>query len=137
VVHKAMAKDPSDRYQTAGALAEDLGRFLDDRPITARRLRLSEQAWRWARRNPMMALLLTALLALILLATGGGVWLVQQQAERRAEVGRQEQELRKEIGTALVQAVSFRNDFHFDKGRELLEQASQRLVLAGPDDLRQ
>jgi serine/threonine-protein kinase len=136
VVHKAMAKDPSDRYQTAGALAEDLGRFLDDRPIAARRLSVLEQAWRWCWRNPMLAGMLAALLALAFLATGGGVWLVQQHAERRAEAARQEQELRKEVGTALDQAVSFRNGFHFHKARELLEQASDRLAAAGPEDLR-
>jgi serine/threonine-protein kinase len=55
IAHKAMSKDPSDRYQTAGALAEDLSRFLDDRSIVARRPRLLEQAWRWCRRNPGMA----------------------------------------------------------------------------------
>src|SRR5262249_49333612 len=55
VVHKAMARDPADRYQTAAALAEDLRRFRDDRPITARRRRLPEQAWRWFRRNPAAA----------------------------------------------------------------------------------
>jgi serine/threonine-protein kinase len=136
VVHKAMAKDPSDRYQTAGALAEDLHRFLEDRPIAARRLGVLEQAWRWGRRNPALAALLAALLALALLATGGAVWLVQQQAERRAETARQEQELRQEVGTALAQAVGLRQGFHFGQGRELLEHARQRLEPAGPDDLR-
>jgi serine/threonine protein kinase/Tfp pilus assembly protein PilF len=136
VVHKAMAKDPSDRYQTASALAEDLHRFLEDRPIAARRLSVLEQAWRWCRRNRTGAGLLAALLALLLLAAGGGVWLVQQQAERRAEAARQEQELRKEVGTALAQAARLRQGFHFGQGRELLEQAQQRLAPAGPDDLR-
>jgi serine/threonine protein kinase/tetratricopeptide (TPR) repeat protein len=136
VVHKAMAKDPSDRYQTAGALAEDLHRFLEDRPIAARRLGVLEQAWRWARRNPTGAALLGALLALAFLATGGGVWLVQQKAERQAEAALQAQELRKEVGTALVQAVTLRQGFHFGQARELLEQARQRLEPAGPEDLR-
>jgi serine/threonine protein kinase/Tfp pilus assembly protein PilF len=136
VVQKAMAKDPSDRYQTAGALAADLHRFLEDRPIAARRLGVLEQAWRWGRRNPTLAALLAALLALALLASGGGVWLVQRQAERQAEAARQAQALRKEVGTALGQAVRLRQGFHFGQGRELLEQARQRLAPAGPDDLR-
>jgi tetratricopeptide (TPR) repeat protein/tRNA A-37 threonylcarbamoyl transferase component Bud32 len=136
IVHKAMAKDPGERYPTAGALAEDLRRFLDDRSIVARRASLPEQAWRWCRRNRAVAGLLAALFALCLLATGGGVWLVRQQAERRAEAVRQAEELRKEVGTALDQAVSFRKGFHFHQARELLEQARQRLEPAGPDYLR-
>jgi serine/threonine-protein kinase len=117
-------------------MAEDLRRFLDDRSIAARRPGLAEQAWRWCRRNPTSAGLLAALLAMALLATGGGVWLVRQQAERRAEAARQEHELRKEVRTALAQAVSFRDGFQFAKARELLEQIGQRLEPAGPDDLR-
>jgi serine/threonine-protein kinase len=137
IVHKAMAKDPADRYQTAGALAEDLRCFLDDRSIVARRASLPEQAWRWCRRNPTMAALLAALLALLLVATGGGVWLIRQQAERQAEAVRQEEALRKDVDMALAQAASFRDGFHFREGRELLEQARRHVEPSGPDDLRQ
>jgi serine/threonine-protein kinase len=136
IVHKAMAREPGDRYQTPAALAEDLRRFLDDRPILARRLSLPEQAWRWCRRNPMTAGLLAALLALLLLASGGGVWLVQQQAERRAEARRQDEALFKEVGAAQAQAATFRNVFHFREGRERLLQARQLFGPTAPNDLR-
>src|SRR5262249_19917213 len=58
VVHKAIARARSDRYQTAGELADDLSRFADDRPIRARRLSPLGAAWRWARRNRAVAGLL-------------------------------------------------------------------------------
>ena len=55
VVHKAIERDPAHRYATAAALADDLQRFLDDRPIAARRVRVGERLVRWGRRNPVVA----------------------------------------------------------------------------------
>jgi len=52
---KAMAKEPGWRYPTAAALADDLHRYLDRRPILARHTSRPEQAWRWCRRNPVLA----------------------------------------------------------------------------------
>jgi serine/threonine protein kinase/WD40 repeat protein len=60
IVLKAIAKEPARRYASADALAEDLRRFLADRPIRARRASLGEQLLRWGRRNPAVALLLIA-----------------------------------------------------------------------------
>ena len=44
IVHKAMSREPADRYPSAGELAADLRRFLDDRPILARRPSLMDRA---------------------------------------------------------------------------------------------
>ena len=51
IVLKAIAKSPAERYTTAQALADDLERWLDDRPIVARRPTLLEHAARWQRRH--------------------------------------------------------------------------------------
>ncbi len=69
VILKSVAREPADRYQTAGELAEDLQRFLEDRPIAARRASPLERAYRWSRRNPTVAALSgTALVLLIAVA---------------------------------------------------------------------
>ena len=43
IVHKAIDKDSGQRYASAGALAEDLQRYIDDEPIKARRMSQSER----------------------------------------------------------------------------------------------
>jgi WD40 repeat protein/serine/threonine protein kinase/tetratricopeptide (TPR) repeat protein len=70
VVLKATAKDPARRYASAEDLAEDLRRFLADRPIRARRASSLEKVARWCRRNPAVSGL-TAVLAASLLAGAG------------------------------------------------------------------
>src|SRR5262249_4441711 len=52
---KAMGKEPGRRYQAAGALADDLRRFLKGEPVRARPVGAVGRLWRWARRNPTLA----------------------------------------------------------------------------------
>jgi serine/threonine protein kinase len=66
IVLKALAKHPADRYPSAKALADDLGRFQAGETIQARATTSAERLWRWCRRNPRAALL-TAALVLVLL----------------------------------------------------------------------
>jgi serine/threonine protein kinase len=51
VVLKAMAKNPAERYATAQALADDLRRFLDLKPIRAKRPTVVQRGVKWARRH--------------------------------------------------------------------------------------
>lgn len=55
IVHRLIATEPGHRYQTAAAAVQDLQRFLDGRPILARRTTVWERFWRWTRRNPALA----------------------------------------------------------------------------------
>ncbi|MAG58062.1 MAG: hypothetical protein CMJ83_17385, partial [Planctomycetes bacterium] len=55
VVLTAMAREPDRRYATAGRLADDLERFLDRRPIEARRRGVFGRMGLWCRRNPALA----------------------------------------------------------------------------------
>ena len=67
IVLKAIAAEPDARYQTSGELSDDLQRFLEDRPIRARRASVAERLRRWARRNPAVATLSGIATSLLLL----------------------------------------------------------------------
>jgi serine/threonine protein kinase/tetratricopeptide (TPR) repeat protein len=54
---KCLEKEPQRRYPTAEALAEDLRRFLDGKPVVARPLSPVGRGVRWARRRPAVAAL--------------------------------------------------------------------------------
>ena len=58
----AWRKPAERRYTSAQALSDDLSRFLEDRPITARPVSRSEHLWRWCRRNPVVASLATGVI---------------------------------------------------------------------------
>ena len=74
IVTKAIDREPARRYATAAALADDLQRFLDDKPIKARRITAAEQAWRWARRNPAVASLAAGWLVALVAGLAGVTW---------------------------------------------------------------
>jgi serine/threonine protein kinase/WD40 repeat protein/Tfp pilus assembly protein PilF len=79
IVHKAIEREPGHRYATAGELAADLRRFLDDAPIHARHASSVERLYRWCRRNPSLATLSVSVALLITLlaivSTTGALWL--------------------------------------------------------------
>ncbi len=71
---KCLRKDPDRRYASAAALAEDLRRFLDGEPITARPTSTVERAIKWGRRRPALASLYAVLAVLLVGLLAGGWW---------------------------------------------------------------
>jgi serine/threonine protein kinase/Flp pilus assembly protein TadD len=89
LILKAIAKEPAQRYQTAGELAADLQRFLADRPVRARQSRWPERLWRGCRRDPALALATTAAAVLLLMAVAvlaiSNVLIQREQARTKEE----------------------------------------------------
>jgi serine/threonine protein kinase/tetratricopeptide (TPR) repeat protein len=86
---KCLRKDPARRYRSALELADDLGRFLDGRPVLARPVSAAERAAKWARRRPALAALLACSAAFLLALAVALAW-YQQRERRREETARGE-----------------------------------------------
>ena len=66
---KCLQKDPHRRYAMAREVADDLRRWLEQRPIVARPISTIERVWRWCVRNPLSASLSAAAIGLLAAVT--------------------------------------------------------------------
>ena len=55
IIFKCMARDATERYPTARALADDLGRFVDGYEVRARPMNRAQRVARWVKRQPYVA----------------------------------------------------------------------------------
>jgi hypothetical protein len=92
IVLKAMEKSPDGRYVTAQELAEDLRRFLDHKPVQAKRPSVVQRVSKWCRRNPLLAGALTAVAASLVLGTVAAwllaLWALTEKGQAKKEAGR-------------------------------------------------
>ncbi len=128
IIDKAISRDPSHRYQSAGEMAADLQRFLDDRPVLVRRVSTAEQFRRWCRRNPVIAGLsaatATLLVTVTLLSTFGYFHLRTAYEQVDEALG----QARQSASEAIESAAEARQEQ--DRAREESERAEQNLLTA-------
>jgi WD40 repeat protein len=135
---KAMAKEPARRYPTAGAMAEDLHRYLDHRPIEARRVGLLGRFGRWCRRKPALAGTIAAAVLAIGLISGFAFWRVLEERNLfREERDRAEANLyRALVSDARAQLRSRDTGWWWKTMDNLREAAQLPVVERDPAELR-
>ena len=109
IVLKALRKDPADRFGTAQEMADDLQRFLDRRPILARRPSPAERLRAWSRRHP--SIVGVGVVGLILLSAASTVSTAlvrREQAKTLAEQRKAESAYRRERQRAEEAEARFR-----------------------------
>jgi serine/threonine protein kinase/Flp pilus assembly protein TadD len=139
IVLKAMEKTPTDRYATAQELADDLRRWLDDRPIQARRPSLVQRVRKWGRRHRVAVVATAAcLLVTLVSAAGSAGWVARDREARRNFAVRRAGEALESVNTlverenwpeglrAVEQAEGFLDGFGEEAALRLQAQQQRR-----------
>ncbi|MEM1071008.1 MAG: protein kinase [Planctomycetota bacterium] len=107
IVSKAIHVDPNQRYQSAIDLRDDLGRFLADEPIHARKTSVFGRLIRWSRRNPKLAIAITVAAFALLLATlvSTIAYAMTSAANRRSSIALQSSERTVDIALQSLDGV--------------------------------
>jgi serine/threonine protein kinase/Flp pilus assembly protein TadD len=121
---KALAKNPEERYATAGELAEDLRRYCEDKPIRARRPTVRQRLAQWSRRHPGIAATIGLTVGLLL----AGVWAWNREVKQAETAAR----------TLAAEVDQFRDDDRLPEALAVAQRAEALLPRFGGDaSLRQ
>ncbi len=123
---KCLQKDWHRRYGSAAALAEDLQRYLQGKPILARRTGQLERASKWVRRHPALATAIASGMLAIFIIVAVATWLMSQSASRT-----------RSVTDELNEAARLQHDGSWQEADAAIERATVRLADHGPDGLRQ
>ncbi len=139
IILKAMDKDPSKRYATAGELADELQRHIDGEPILAKPIGPVTRTWKRIKRNPVVsAAMLVGALGVLSGAAFGIVALVREarsleqaakSAQEAAESSKREAESAKGRQLAVEQMLeSEKKRAESEAQRAAAERASARIA---------
>ena len=123
IVLAAMSKSRDERYQSAQALADDLGRFLSGEPALARRPGLVDRATKWARRHRgIVTVAAIGVVILSIVSSVGMVLLAREQARTNAALTESEHNRQLAI-------ESFRRaEESFQKARAVLDRLGVQMA---------
>jgi WD40 repeat protein len=139
---KCLEKEPDKRYATALMVAEELGRFLEGKPVLARPVGRLAKSWRWCRRNPRLALTTGTAVLCLLLGLAGVTWQWRRAESQRARAGAEGLLARRNAYAADMKEVGRAvEDNNLGRARELLDayRPEEKSEVRGPEskvDLR-
>jgi predicted Ser/Thr protein kinase len=128
---KCLQKEARQRYATAQALADDLGRFLRDEPIQARPAGAAEKLWRWCRRNRAVAVS-GAIVAVLVLTVAIGSPIAALRIERERQAAAVEASKSRQVAAFLASMLrSVQPEVALGRDttllRDMLDQTAKRL----------
>lgn len=89
IVHKAIQRDPTDRFDSADEMAADLQRYLDGQPIVARKLSLPRRFSKWVHFHKQLATAIAAVFVILFvssLTVAGVVYQAMLEEQRQHEI---------------------------------------------------
>jgi hypothetical protein len=131
---KCLEKDPARRYPSARAMADDLGRFIEARPVSVRPLGIVQRARRWRQREPRLAAALALAVAVLVAGVATTTWQwrqavaqrnVAEEAKRRATAERDRAKVAGEIGAFLF-ANEAGAETHVERAQDLVSWLRKR-----------
>lgn len=130
IVMKAMAKSPENRYQSAGQLRDDLGLFLEGKPIQAKQASEFDRILKAVKRRPVISSLAALLLISLILGTSLVTW-KWRQAANALVIAEKESESRSAINDFLTDLLNNANPYiepNSDiKLRTILDRAAESM----------
>ena len=129
---KCLRKEPGERYGSALELADDLRRYLDGRSIQVRRTTAAERAWRWCRRNPVVAGLLASVgLLIVAIAIVSSVSAARLAIEARRAQGAERNALERLFHASFAQAKATRGSGQHGHRHDTLKALAEAAALSG------
>ena len=122
IVLGAMSRVRDERYMSAQALADDLGRFLEGKPTLARRPSLADRTGKWARRHRSLVAMATATLILLTIVSAVGMVMLAREQSKTSVALAESERLAKEAQDNYARAERY-----FHQARGAVDQFGVRL----------